>query len=64
MIVDRFGQELEVTPTYRILYTFSEQILAYSYAVQNLTSMPLEFTLDFSSSVNMLYSSKTYKIAK
>lgn len=33
LIVERFGQELEVTPSYRILYTFSEQILAYSYAV-------------------------------
>ena len=63
-IVDRFGQELEVTPTHRILYTFSEQILAYSYAIENLTSVPLEFRLDFSSSVNMLYSSKSHKIAK
>ena len=33
LVMDKFGQELEVTPNYRILYTFSEQILAYSYAV-------------------------------
>lgn len=24
LIIDKFGQELESTPTYRILYTFSE----------------------------------------
>ena len=46
------------------MYTFSEQILAYSYAIQNLTNKTLEFTLDFSSSVNMLYSSKKHKITK
>ena len=33
LIIDRFGQELEAKQAYRILYTFSEQILAYSYAV-------------------------------
>ena len=24
LVTDKFGQELEVTPNYRILYTFSE----------------------------------------
>ena len=63
-MVDRFGQELEATATYRIVYTFSEQVLAYSYAVQNLTNKTYEFTLDFSSSINMLCSSKKNKITK
>ena len=29
-----------------------------------MSTVPLEFTLDFSSSVNMLHSSKIHKIAK
>jgi len=64
LVTDKFGQELEVTANYRILYTFSEQILAYSYSVQNLTANPLDITLDFGSSQNMLLSSKGKSITK
>ena len=64
LVMDKFGQELEVTQNYRIIYTFSEQILAYSYAVQNLTGQPLDITLDFGSSHNMLLSSKGKSMTK
>jgi hypothetical protein len=64
LVLDKFGQDLEQEKNYRILYTFSEQVLAYSYAVQNLSSKPLDITLDFSKSENMLYSSSQSKIKK
>jgi len=35
LIAEKFGQFLEQKPAYDILYTFSEQILAYSYFVTN-----------------------------
>ena len=38
--------------------------MAYSYAVQNLTGHPLEITLDFGSSHNMLLSSKGKSMSK
>jgi hypothetical protein len=46
------------------MYTFSEQVLAYSYAVQNLSNKPLDILLDFSKSENMLYSSLENRIKK
>ena len=33
LIIDKFGQELENKKGYKLLYTFSEQIHAYSYSV-------------------------------
>lgn len=35
LIAEKFGQFLEQKPAYDIIYTFSEQILAYSYFVTN-----------------------------
>ena len=49
---------------YEIWYTFSEQILAYSYVVTNKLSYPIELTLDFSKSLNMVYSCPTPKLSK
>jgi len=54
LIMDKFGQEMKVTSTYRILYTFSEQVLAFSYAVQNLLNKPIDVHIDFSKSESML----------
>ena len=45
---------------YKVLYSFSEQVLVYSYAVQNLTNVPLEITLDLSNSEQMLCSCGSY----
>jgi hypothetical protein len=33
LVIDRFGQELEAKKGYKVIYTFSEQVHAYSYAV-------------------------------
>ena len=56
---------LEKQHAYNIIYTFSEQILAYSYfATNNLQSYPIELTLDFSKSHNMMHSSRDAKITK
>ena len=33
LVIDKFGQELENKKGYKLLYTFSEQVHAYSYAV-------------------------------
>jgi len=40
------------------LYTFSEQILGYAYAVQSLMGRQVDIKLDFTKSQNMLFSSK------
>jgi hypothetical protein len=58
--MEKFGQVLKRTKTYEILYTFSEQILAFSYAVRNLLSKPIEVNIDFSKSKYMLLGS-SYK---
>lgn len=42
IVIDRFGQELEAKKTYKVLYTFSEQVHAYSYAIQNLLPKAVE----------------------
>ena len=62
--MDKFGQDLETDTKYRVLYTFSEQVLAYSYAVQNISAKALDIMLDFSKSENMLYSSRESRIKK
>lgn len=64
LIIERFGQELENRKGYKILYTFSEQIHAYSYALQNMVGRTIDMTLDCSASQNMLYSSKLSKVSK
>ena len=64
LIIDRYGQELENKKGYKLLYTYSEQVHAYSYAVQNMVGRTVDITLDCSSSQNMLYSSKTARMTK
>ena len=58
LIVEQYGQVQKEHQFYKVLYAFSEQVLAYSYAVQNLTNIALEITLDLSKSVSMVTSSK------
>ena len=64
LIVERFGQEFGVTPLYRTLKTLSEQILVYSYAVKNISSLRLEQTFNFARNLNMLRPSKSYETSK
>ena len=62
--MNRFGQELEKKEGYKIMYTFSEQVLAYSYAVTNLLNRPVDITLDFMKSEKMLFSSQVGILTK
>ena len=49
-MIEKFGQELEAKKNYKVLYTFSEQIHGYSYAIQNLSNAALDVLLDCSNS--------------
>lgn len=45
-ILAEYGQELDRKPTYKALYTFSEQIHAYCYGVLNVGSTPIIAQID------------------
>lgn len=64
LIIDKYGQELENKKGYKLLYTYSEQIHAYSYAVQNMVGRSVDINLDCSQSQNMIFSSKSSKLSK
>jgi hypothetical protein len=65
LIMQQFGQELKANDLYRILYTYSEQILAFSYAVENLSDKPIEADINFSNSDGMLMgNSKSKEVRK
>ena len=64
MILDKYGQELKARNGYRILYTFSEQVNAFSYAIQNTSGKQADATLDCSESQDMIFSSRTDTITK
>ena len=63
-ILAEYGQELDRKPSYKALYTFSEQIHAYSYGVLNTGPSPIIAQIDWSSSTNMLFSTKNSIIKK
>ena len=50
LIIEKYGQELENKKGYKLLYTYSEQIHAYSYAVQNMVGRTVDIHLDCSAS--------------
>ena len=64
LIIEKYGQELENKKGYKLLYTFSAQIHANSYAVQNMVGRTVDIHLDCSASQNMLYSSKTSRVSR
>jgi len=47
-----------------LISKFSEQSYTFSYGVENLSSKAFEFTLDTTSSRNMVYSEPNGKITK
>jgi hypothetical protein len=57
LVMDKFGQVFKKTKIYELLYTFSEQVLAFSYAVRNLSSKPIDAEINFKNSKHMLYGS-------
>ena len=63
-ILANYGQELERKKGFKALYTFSEQIHAYSYGIINTGSTPLIAQLDCSASKNMLFSTRNDVIKK
>lgn len=50
LVIDKFGQELENKKGYKLYYTFSEQVHAYTYAIQNNIGKTVDITLDCSTS--------------
>ena len=57
LVMDKFGQEMKRSKAgYNLLYTFSDKIFGYSYAVQNTKNKKIKVKLDCSKSENMLFS--------
>lgn len=63
-ILATYGQESDKSQHYKSLYTFSEQIHAYSYGVLNTGPNTIIAQIDCSSSTNMLFSPRTNVIKK
>jgi calpain-15 len=63
-ILANYGQELDKTNIFKAIYTFSEQIHAYSYGVFNISPNPIIAQIDWSSSTNMVFSPRTNIIKK
>ena len=60
LVTEKFGHEVKKSKQgYRLQYTFSDKINAYSYSVQNIKDKPLTIRLDCSKSENMLFSTPT-----
>ena len=65
LIIDKFGQELKNSKRgYRLLYSFSDKISGYSYAIQNTKNRQLKVRLDCSKSENLLFSTASSIIDK
>ena len=59
LVIQEYGMVQKEKKEYKVLYSFSEMALVYSYAIQNLQNVPLEISLDLSNSVNMIASTPT-----
>lgn len=65
LIVEKYGEELEGKHgVYRLVHKFSESSYTFTYAIENLSSKPLEITLDCNNSSNMVFSENKGKITK
>ena len=63
-ILATYGQELEKTPNLKALYTFSEQINAYSYGILNISSEAITAQMDCSGSGSTIFSPRSNVISK
>mmetsp|Transcript_25332 Transcript_25332/g.22448 ORF Transcript_25332/g.22448 Transcript_25332/m.22448 type:complete len:226 (+) Transcript_25332:317-994(+) len=63
-ILATYGQELDKTPNLKVLYTFSEQINAYSYGVLNIGQKAINAQIDCSASNETIFSSRSNIIKK
>ena len=66
LVMEKFGHELKKSKSgkYRLLYTFSDKIFGYTYAIQNLKDRELKIKLDCSKSENMLFSTPNSIVTK
>jgi len=64
LLIQKFGVNMEVKKGIRAFYVFHKDAHAYSYGVINDQTIPIECTFDCSSSMNMLFSTKTPIIKK
>ena len=65
LIIERFGQEMKKSKAgFRLLYTYSDKIVGYSYAVHNTRNKKIKVELDCSKSSNMLFSMPSPKLDK
>ena len=66
LVIEKFGQEIKKSKSgYRLLYTFSDKIYGYSYAIQNTKpNKSLKIKLDCSKSESMLFSTPTPYMTK
>ena len=64
MILEQFASDRSEDLDYSVIYSFSEQIMAYSYGVKNLCDEPREITLDFSQSKNIIFGGGRSSISK
>ena len=59
LVIQEYGMVQKEKKEYKVLYSFSDMALVYSYAIQNLQNVPLEISFDLSNSVNMIASTPT-----
>ena len=65
LVIEKFGQELKNSKSgYRLVYSFSDKIFGYSYAIQNVSSRAMKVRLNCSKSDHMLFSTPTSTIDK
>ena len=55
---------MEQTDNYIVKYTFSEQVMAYSYSVTSKSAIPMDFIIDCSKSSSMLFSTQEPIVTK
>jgi hypothetical protein len=65
LVMEKFGHEQKKSKQgYRLLYTFSDKILGYTYGVQNTKDHSLKVTLDVGKSSSMIHSTPTTLVTK
>jgi hypothetical protein len=64
LILEKYGQVMQQTEQFVVRYTFSEQVLAYSYCAKNNLRNPIDFTMDCSKSEKILFSNRESIITK
>jgi len=64
MILQNWGEEFEQTDSYRVVSKFYEPSYSFAFGILNLSGMELEFTLDCTTSKNMVFSDPAGQVTK